>query len=479
MSLIRHTSLNFIGVLIPMIVTLITVPIYIGYIGAERFGLLAIIWVILNYFSFFDLGLGRAVTQRIAFLSADGATDCSNVLWTSILSTLLLGMFGGVLLFLSADYIFSNYVKMSPVARDELEATVVWMLFSLPVLLPSTVMQGALQARLHFGATNGIHLICNTLGVLFPLLIAKLGYVELWFLVPAVLLSRVVMASLLFAQCWQREMLIGFPKIDSCELKSLLQYGGWVSIISILSPLLVTIDKLIISSISGVQSVAFYTIPYDLVSRTMIISGSFASALFPRLAASSHEDSFDLAIKSTESLVAVITPIVVLGLFLAHPFIQFWMGASFAEACFGVAELILVGVWINSLVIPHHSRLMASGKPKIVVMIYLIQLPIYLILLWFGIHIFGVAGAAAAWSFRVLLDTCMLLYASKALIRTLWSVWLHLLVVLGASIAVFFVNISAELDFLICVVLVLLSIFKSRSLLIAIFLKFFSKSAAA
>ena len=72
-----------------------------------------------------------------------------------------------------------------------------------------------------------------------------------------------------------------------------------------------------------------------------------------------------------------------------------------------------LGVWINALVIPHHTRLLAADNPKTVVIIYLVQIPVYFLMLWLGIKYWGIVGAAAAWSLRVLLDTIMLLQGSR------------------------------------------------------------------
>ena len=77
----------------------------------------------------------------------------------------------------------------------------------------------------------------------------------------------------------------------------MMHYGGWVSVITMLGPLLVTIDRLVIASLSGAKAIAYYTVPYDLVSRTMVISGSFSSAIFPRLASVSAKSARDMALR--------------------------------------------------------------------------------------------------------------------------------------------------------------------------------------
>lgn len=63
---LKHIVLNVLGMMLPMVVGFLVVPGLIERIGQERFGMLAITWMLVGYFGLLDLGLGRALTQHLA-----------------------------------------------------------------------------------------------------------------------------------------------------------------------------------------------------------------------------------------------------------------------------------------------------------------------------------------------------------------------------------------------------------------------------
>jgi O-antigen/teichoic acid export membrane protein len=219
---------------------------------------------------------------------------------------------------------------------------------------------------------------------------------------------------------------------------------------------------MVIGAMGGAASIAYYTIPYNVAAPLTLISHSLTVALFPRLAATSSANARCISADATRNLVAVMTPIVIGALAVAHPFLALWVGQEFAASANGVSELILLGVWTNSTVVAHFSRLQATGRVKTIFFTYLIEIPIYFLFLWVGLRTWGVLGAAAAWSLRVLLDAVLLLsvggafwqtvkdtFPAMALVVTSWGLvtfvdfysplrWVGLLILMALSMALNF-----------------------------------------
>jgi O-antigen/teichoic acid export membrane protein len=83
--------LNVAGTIVPLATALITIPIYIAHIGAARYGILSVAWILLGYLGFLDLGLSRASINALSRLSHGSAAERAAVLVTALYMNLLLG----------------------------------------------------------------------------------------------------------------------------------------------------------------------------------------------------------------------------------------------------------------------------------------------------------------------------------------------------------------------------------------------------
>ncbi len=427
-----------------MLVMLFTVPPFLNLIGLERYGMLAIIWVLLGYFGFFDFGFGRAVAQRMATLKYATDHERSSLLWTALISTFLLGIVASLALLLSVDHLLMHFIDIGTDNYNEIYKSIFWLILALPILLPSSVLQGALQGRELFISLNVINIIGSTLSQILPLIVAWNGYTSLEFLIPTVLIARIVSVVLTFTVCRTDKSLLGSAQIDMNHLTPLVSYGGWISIISILAPILITIDKLVIAGMSGAKTVTFYAIPYSLVSKVLVVPGSLSSAIFPRFAYADNKES-SIAENATKILITVMTPIVMIGILFINPFLGIWIDEQFSMASKGIGELLLLGIWINSIVYVYHANILATRSPRILAVLYLFEIPVYIFLLWFGLELFGVIGAAGAWALRTFMDTTFILYMSNAVIKTVH----HILVPIGFLLSTILVIVFFGDDFVI------------------------------
>src|ERR1700686_3587245 len=89
--LVRNTIWNLVGQLLPMAVAVLAMPPLVRSLGIARFGVLSLAWIVISYFSLFDLGIGRALTKLVADkLASHQEQEIPALAWTAL--TLMLGM---------------------------------------------------------------------------------------------------------------------------------------------------------------------------------------------------------------------------------------------------------------------------------------------------------------------------------------------------------------------------------------------------
>lgn len=439
MSIKKNTLINLVGAIIPMAVMLITIPLYLKVIGDERYGALALLWLMLGYFSFLEMGLGKATANQIAKARQASIQERSEIFWTALLVNLLIGVLGASVLWLLGDYLINGVLKMTEDFRQEAIKALPWMAVTLPLGLVSSVLNGALEGRNKFFMVNLLQISASTVFQIVPLMVAYLYGPSLGLIIPAAVISRALMNLPFLIACHRTVPFTLKPFFSLDRARLLFSYGGWVGLAGIINPIMSTADRLLIDMMLGAKAMAYYTIAYQLATRVVVLPASLARALFPRFSSDSTL-SMDLAVESTSVLISFMTVIVVIGLIFLHPFLNLWVGPKVAEQVSPIAQIILVGVWANSLAYVPYNYLQGTGKPNVITKILFVELIPFLLILYYATIMWGLAGAATAWTIRSIGDS-LILFLTSGITKKIWKmVPIPLIMVAVAFVLAFFIK---------------------------------------
>jgi O-antigen/teichoic acid export membrane protein len=427
----RATLLNLAGAVVPVLVQLVTVPLFIRVIGIERYGVMALVWLLLGYFGLFDLGFGQAMARRIAILRDAPVAHRARLFWTGTCLSVLAGVAGGVLLYAVSAWLFGHVFSVPIGLRAECRACLPLLVVALPVVTGISALSGALQGREAFGPLNLSQVTGGVLYQILPLLAACLVSPALPGLVLAAIAGRLVMAGMLFRFCRACVPALSRPVFAAAEIPALLAYGGWLTVTGVISPLLTVFDRFVIGAVSGVGAVAAYTIPFNLVMRIAALPASLQSALFPRLAAAAPAEAGRLQARAVRVVVAVTTPILIIGLFAMQPFLRLWVGPGLAGVAAPIGLILIPGLWANMLAFIPYGFLQSRNRPDVPAKFHAAELLVYAPLLLILTRHFGAAGAAAAWDIRSAADA-VLLFAASRLMHGLLSCCFGLCLILAA-----------------------------------------------
>lgn len=410
---------SFLGQGVPLAVALVTIPMLVAGYGTDRFGILALVLAAVGYFTLFDLGMSRALTQWVAGRAdRDADADTGVTIWTALALMTLLGVLGGGLLAALTPWLVETILTMPQALAGEAKMSFLLVAVSVPFLTLSQALRGVLEARLKFGIVNAVRIPLGSLTLLGPLFLLLFSNS----LVPAVaviVLSRVANGVIYLRFCLDvqpelRERI----RIHMPAVVPLVRFGSWMTVSNIIGPVMVYFDRFLIGSLVSVAATAYYAAPYDVVTRLWIVPGALCAVLFPAFAASARSDPsrvVRLYVGGLKYTFVSLFPPIFLVVVFAPDLLTLWIGAEFARESASVLQILAIGVLVNSLAQIAFALVQGLGRADITAKFHLLEAPFYLALLWWAISTYGIEGAAVSWTIRVTVDAALLFIASTRL----------------------------------------------------------------
>ena len=160
---------------LPFMVGVIFFPLIIEAYGLERFGLLTLAWALVGYFSLFDLGLSRALTQLVsdAIAHKKSAADIAELIKTCFGLMWLFGLLGGVVLWLSVPWMITGPLNINPSLQQESILAFSFLAIAIPVVVHTSTMRGVLEALHLFKSASVIRMVLGVGTFVAPYLASR------------------------------------------------------------------------------------------------------------------------------------------------------------------------------------------------------------------------------------------------------------------------------------------------------------------
>ena len=420
--LARNTLLNLAGTIVPMAAAVFAAPYVIHHLGPDRYGLFSLASIVVGYFALINLGIGPATTKYVAELLGKGELErLPEQLWTAVTIQTCLGMVGGLLLAAASPFLVEHVLKIPADLHSQARTIFFTMAFALPIDFVAGSFRGVLTAAQRFDLLNAVSIPLGAIMSVMPAVAIALGF-GLPAIVFLLLMFRVVSITIIIVQCFRLFPTLRSIRFDFRLIRSLLGYGGWITISGAANPLLIYFDQFLIGALQSVAAVGYYAPPFNLANKLNILPQCLSSTLFPAFSASAGRGDSDWIRKSlTRSLkflILIVGPTSLLLAFFARPLLTIWLGPKFGNEGARPLQILAAGVLINSLAFIPYGLLQGVGRPDLTAKFHIIEVPIHIGLVWFLVTRFGLPGAALAWTLRVSLDFVLLMVAACWITRT-------------------------------------------------------------
>lgn len=438
-SLAGNTLWNLFGNCFPVVVAVVCLPVLKRGLGTERLGIISLAWVVIGYFSLFDLGLSRALTKLVAErIGQRRQPEIPSLVWTSLFLMTGLGLVGSLLTFLIAPYLVERLLKVPTSLTHEALGSFYWLGAAVPVVVVTAGLRGVLEAVQHFRLATAIRVPMGIFTYLGPAALLPFTH-SLIPIIAVLVLGRILACAAHLLACFHvMPSLRGGFGFHAPSARPLFLFGGWMTVSNVLGPLMVTFDRFLIGSIISIAAVAYYSIPYEVVTKLWLISTALVGVLFPVFSAASFADRTRLAYlyeSGVKYIFVVLLPITLILVIFAPEGLAVWLGSDFAHNSASVARLLAVAVLMNCMAHVPFTHLQSVGRPDVTAKFHLMELPVYVVMLFFLARSWGITGVAVAWLLRVMIDTLLLFWFSSRLLPECRFIVTRLPLMIGGALA--------------------------------------------
>lgn len=420
-SFFQNISLTTGVKVIQVLIAVVFLPFIVRGMGEERTGILQIVWAIIGFSSLFDLGLGRAVTQLISRKLKAGDTDAiPSIILTTTVAVVVFSFVPLALLSLGAAPVV-DFLNVSPHLQQEAYYTVIWLALSLPAMLANACLGGILTSYQRFDYLAGINLFTISGNFILPVFLLqytqRLDHVVLGMVICRYLANLMKIATIMRCEPRLRQN----PPLQWSILRPLFNFGKWVTISNIVGPLSTNLsDRLILANLLTAQVASYYAVPMGVLEKMTIFAWAVIGVMFPAFSGEYHHDRkrcVRLFQKSFALVAAILIIPTLVILFFSKPLLSWWISPSFAEKSYLITSISVVALYLCCLNTVSSSLIQAAERADIVAKLQMVELPLMLGGLYWGISTYGVLAAPFTMLAFYAFDGAILLFFALRLLR--------------------------------------------------------------
>jgi O-antigen/teichoic acid export membrane protein len=332
-------------------ITLVSLPLAVRYLGAERYGVWATITTTAVWINLLDLGIANTLTNSISRAYAlDDKASAARYFTNALLVTgSIAAVVGGAFAVVCARV---NWMKALNVSanvpagevRDTVVIAAVLMLLGLPCNLGGRLLAGYQELhRNNYAVCAGA--LASVIGLAFG--IAWHVSMPVLFVMSVGCLTFASLANLIYVVAWHRSWLLPRPAlIDSSTGRELLRSGSSFFLIQVAAVVVFSSDNIVVSHYLGAAEVTPYSVTWRLVGLAAVLQSLIFPALWPAYAEAYAKGdygwiqrTFSMTMKGTVAVNLCCGAVLAV---FGRQFIRVWAGPAAVPPIY---LLLAMGAW--------------------------------------------------------------------------------------------------------------------------------------
>ncbi len=405
-SLSANIIANFSGTAINAVISLICIPIYLKYIGAEGYGLIGIFSSFQIILSLLDSGLSTTVNKELSRLSVLPSSEqkMHNVVKTLGNIYWIVAIFAGIIAIFISPFLAKYWVHSRDLSIQTITYAFIILSISTVFQFPSGFYSGGLlglQKQVLLNFIRIIYSLLKNIGSIFVLLFISKSILIffIWQLIVS-FLQAFTMRRLLW------ESLPGInvkAKFDKQEIINLGRFASGILATSIVGVLITQMDKIILSKILTLDQFGYYTIACTMGLMIYQIVNPLSFSYFPKFSSlislNDENNLIKLYHQASQFISLLVLPAAFILFFFSNQLIYIWTkNQVITQNTWLITSLYSIGTGINGLLTIPYVLVLSYGWARFTLYQNLMLLILMAPLTYILALKYGASGGALSWT---------------------------------------------------------------------------------
>ncbi|MDO3626112.1 lipopolysaccharide biosynthesis protein [Mucilaginibacter sp. BT774] len=424
----KNIAFSFFLKCISIVVGFVLIPLTISYVNQSEYGVWVTLSSIISWLSFFDVGLGNGLKNKLAETNALKQYDKSVTYVSTTYAVLGLIASGVFIVFLIGNN-FINWPKILNAQSNNLTelALIVFGFFCLQFV--SQIISTVLTA-FHAPAKSSLISVIGqllVLGIIFALTKTTKGsLLYLGLTLAGIPVVVQILASIWLYSTEYKIVAPSFKAVNFKYVKDLLGIGGVFFIIQIGALILFQTDNIIITQLFGPQNVTVFNVAYRLFSMVIMVSSIILTPFWSAYTDAYAKNDFvwmRRTLKKTRNIWLILSAGAFL-LLIVSPFVyKIWLHGK-VDVPFSVSIAMFLYVVGFNLMQVNCFFLNGIGKIRIQLYLYIFSIIVNIPIAIFLARFFNIAGVTLSNVFIfVIMGIILHIQCNKILNKTATGLW--------------------------------------------------------
>lgn len=321
---------------ISIVVSLLLVPMTLGYVSSELYGIWLTLSSVMIWLSFFDVGFTLGLKNKLAEAIALNNWDKGKVLVsTTYFMMILIFIPICIILELIIPYVnWANILNVSIQYNGEITKVLHVLVAFFCLQMVVNVITSVVAAYQQVALSNSFPVIGNILSLGAIGLFIKFcppSLISLAFAISAMPILVLIIASVVLYNKAYKRVCPNIRYVDKREISGLFSLGAQFFLIQIQYIVLFQSTNILISNVSGPESVTSYNIAYKYMGIAMMAYNIILAPLWPAFTDAKTKNDFDWmrkVYKKMSTLYMFSVLIMVIMVLIAPWVYDVWIGTK-------------------------------------------------------------------------------------------------------------------------------------------------------